>query len=212
MIKITFSKNSRPRHPQSNGVVEVVHKEIRRYVLLKFSDFNNNFDLKDVILEAINIHNHNIHTSTGFKPCDIINNTNEKKKKKVLDNINKSLKKFSNINDNIKEGDKVLINQFVHHSGKKLVISKFKPKSKLFKLPGTILSNYGGGLLAISIDVDNYEFNIGEEYLIESKLCTIIDKEKYDKLISEFESIKNNKQEKKNKERKFRKVIYPKDK
>ena len=94
-----------------------------------------------------------------------------------------SLKININNYDDIKEGDKVLINQFVYQSGKKLVVGKFKPKTNIFKLPCTILSNYGGDLLAISIDVDNYEFNKNEENLIESKLCTLIDKEKYDKII-----------------------------
>ena len=94
-----------------------------------------------------------------------------------------SLKININNYDDIKEGDKVLINQFVYQSGKKLVVGKFKQKTIIFKLPCTILSNYGGGLLAISIFLDNYEFNKNEEYLIESKLCTLIDKEKYDKII-----------------------------
>ena len=137
---------------------------------MKFSEYNNDFDLKDVILEANNIHKHKIYSSTDFRPCDIINNTNEDIQKKVLENLEKYLKINSNNYDDIKEGDKILLNQFVHHSGKKLVVGKFKPKDKIFKLPGTILSNYGGGLLKISIDVDNYEFNKGEEYLIDSKL------------------------------------------
>ena len=45
--------NSRLRHPQIDGVVEVLHKEIRQYVLMKYSEYNNVFDLKDVILEVI---------------------------------------------------------------------------------------------------------------------------------------------------------------
>ena len=76
---------------------------------MKFSEYNNDFDLKDVILKAINIHNHKVHSSTCFRPCDIINNINEDIQKKVLENIEKSLK-FNY--DDIKEGDKVLINQF----------------------------------------------------------------------------------------------------
>ena len=35
--------NRRPPHPQTNGVVKVLHKEIRRYVLMKFSEYNNVF-------------------------------------------------------------------------------------------------------------------------------------------------------------------------
>ena len=85
---------------------------------MKYSEYNNDFDLKDVILEAISIHNHKIHISTGFRPCYFIKNTNEDIQKKVLENIEKSLKINSNNYDDIKEGDKVLINQYVYHSGK----------------------------------------------------------------------------------------------
>ena len=47
-----------------------------------------------------------------------------------MENIEKSLKINNNNYDDIKEGDKVLINQYVHHSGKKLVVGKFKPKTR----------------------------------------------------------------------------------
>ena len=76
--------NSRPRHPQTNGVVEVVHKEIRKYVILKYSEFSNDFNLKDTLLEAVNIHNHNTHTTTGYKPIELINNNDDDIKKKFL--------------------------------------------------------------------------------------------------------------------------------
>ena len=49
---------SRPRHPQTNGVVEVVNKEIRKLVLIKFAEFEKDFDLKTTILDAIKAHNH----------------------------------------------------------------------------------------------------------------------------------------------------------
>ncbi len=81
---------------------------------MKFSEYNNDFDLKDVILEANNIHNHKIYSSSGFRPCDIINNTNED-----IQNIEKSLKFNSNNYNDIKERDKLLINQFVNHYEKK---------------------------------------------------------------------------------------------
>ena len=195
--------NSSSLNPQTNGVVEVVHKEIRQYVLMIYSEYNNNFDLKDVILEAINIHKHKIHSSTGYRTCDIINNTKEDIQKRLLENIENSLKINSNNYNDIKEGDKVLINQFLHHSWKKLVVGKFKPKDKIFKLSCTILNNYGGGLLVISIDVDNYEFNKGEEYLVNSKLCTLIYKEKYDKIICKNAPIKIGKKKRKIKQQNF---------
>ena len=88
---------SRPRHPQTNGVVEVVHKEIQKYVILKYSENSNDFNLKDSLLEAVNIHNHNTHTTTYYKPIDIINNNDDEEIKKiVLENIKKSLKLDNN--------------------------------------------------------------------------------------------------------------------
>ena len=68
---------------------------------MKYSDYNSDFDLKNVILEAINAHNHNINGSTGFRSCDIINNTNDEIKKKVLENIEKSLNYNRNNYDDI---------------------------------------------------------------------------------------------------------------
>ena len=58
---------------------------------MKFCEYNIDFDLKDVLLEAINIHNHNIHSSTGVRHLDI-NNINEDIQKKVLENIEKIFK------------------------------------------------------------------------------------------------------------------------
>jgi transposase len=83
---------SRPRHPQTNGVVEVVNKEIRKLVLIKYAEFEKDFDLKTTILDGFNAHNHNVHPTTGYKPCFIINNTEEEIEKKVLENIKKSIK------------------------------------------------------------------------------------------------------------------------
>ena len=41
-----------------------------------FSD-SNNFNLQNALLEAIDIHNNKIHTSTQFKPIDLINTKDE---------------------------------------------------------------------------------------------------------------------------------------
>ena len=129
----------------------------------------------------------------------IINYTNEDIKKEVLENIEKSLKYNKNNYDDIKEGDKILINQFVHHSGKKLVFGIFKKKNTIFKIPGTILLYYGSCFLYISIDIDTFQFNKGDEYIIESKLCTLISKDNCDKILSESSSIKSSKKENKKK-------------
>ena len=106
---------SRPHHPQTNGV----HKEIKKYVILKYAEDSKVFDLNNILLEDINTHNHNIHTTKGFKPIDIINNTGEEIKNKVLLNIEQSLKYNNNYYDNIITGNHILINKRVNKSGKK---------------------------------------------------------------------------------------------
>ena len=150
---------SRPHHPQSNGVIEVVHKEIRKKVILEFSDDNPNFNLKSVLIDAVNIHNHTIHTTTGFRLIDIINNSDENIMKQVLDNIEKFSKKSKEKYDNIIAGDHLLINANVHKSGKRLVLKKYKNKFRINKIPATVISNYNNGLFAVSIDFGNYELN-----------------------------------------------------
>ena len=205
--KITHIK-SKPRHPQTNGVVEIVHREIRKFIIIKYSEHDINFILKNVLLDAINCHNHNIHTSTGFRPCDLINNTDDNIRNLVLNNINKSLKNKNNDEEDIKIGNHILINQKVHLKGKKLVLAKFKAKDKLFKIPATIIAHYGGGLLAVKIDLSNYELEKGQECIIDYNLCSLIDETQWNKILTESEKDVNVKPKK---IKKFRKVNYPKD-
>ena len=186
----------------------LVHKEIRRYVIIKFSEYEKDFDLKNVLLEAINCPNHKVHSITGFRPCDIINNIDENIKTKVLDNIKKSLKiKELDDNNELKIGTHILINEKVHKKGKKLVLSKFTKKEKIFKIPGTILANYSGGLLAISIDIATYEFEKNEECIIEAKLCTLLTQTQWEKILRENEPKQEAKQKKSNKYRKYNKSL-----
>jgi hypothetical protein len=42
---ILYIKSS-PYHPQSNGIVEVTHKEIRIKILMDYSDDDTNFNFK----------------------------------------------------------------------------------------------------------------------------------------------------------------------
>lgn len=60
-----------PNYPQSNGVIEVAHKVIRHNVMIYYSENPLNFDLKNAILEAVDIHNNKIHTITKYKPIEL---------------------------------------------------------------------------------------------------------------------------------------------
>lgn len=99
-----------PYHPQTNGVVEVAHKEIRKIVIISYSENPDNFNLKLAILNSVEFHNSNIHTVTGYRPKDLIKNTDEDIYNKVIDNIQNKYKDIMEDNE-LKEDTHILINK-----------------------------------------------------------------------------------------------------
>ena len=85
-IKQIFSA---PLHPETNGVIEVSHKEIRKNVIINYSHNPYNFDLNNAVLDAIENHNQNIHTLTHYRPIDLLKNTDEDIYNEVIANIGK---------------------------------------------------------------------------------------------------------------------------
>ena len=68
-IKQVFSK---PYNPKSNGCIEASHKEIKQYINAKiYIDEKENFDLNEVLLNAIYTHNNSVHSMTNYKPVDL---------------------------------------------------------------------------------------------------------------------------------------------
>ena len=56
------------RHPTTNGVVEVVHKDIKNSLLAEKLKFKKNYDLNFSISNAARAHNTNIHSITKYSP------------------------------------------------------------------------------------------------------------------------------------------------
>jgi uncharacterized protein (UPF0210 family) len=83
---------SSSRHPQTNGVIEVAHRETRKYILNKILKNTNDNDLNDILLEADNIYNSNTHTITKYKLIDLIHNTDKSIYNIVIENIKNLLK------------------------------------------------------------------------------------------------------------------------
>jgi transposase InsO family protein len=48
---------SAPRHPETSGVIEVSHKEIRKNVIINYNHNPDNFDVNNAVLDAIENHN-----------------------------------------------------------------------------------------------------------------------------------------------------------
>ena len=113
-IKHIYSK---PSSPKSNGAVEASHKQIKKLILEKFyTSQENEFDLDDAILSAVNFHNNTVHSSTKYKPIFLRDITDINLINKVNENISQCITtalKYKNnylldkddyilINDNIK--------------------------------------------------------------------------------------------------------------
>ena len=147
-IKHIFSS---PHNPQANGIIEVSHKEIRKFVMINYSENPDNFNLQNVILEAIDVHNNKIHTVTKKKPIDLINTKDEKLIMEVLETIkefNKNIK--NNGADEVEVGTHVLIKKNCAKSGKRLIIRKLNIRD--INIIATITNTYGNGLYSIIID------------------------------------------------------------
>ena len=94
--------------------------------MIDYSNSTTTFDLKDSLLEAVNKHNHNIHTSTGYRPIDIINNTDEEIYLQVMENIKNKLNYANREHDDINIGTYLLVKPQVHKIGKRIIVKKMK--------------------------------------------------------------------------------------
>ena len=75
---------SSPQHPQTSGIVEVDHKEIRKNFIISNLENPDNFNLKLVLSNAVESHNSNIHTVTGYRSIDLIKYINQKMLQKIM--------------------------------------------------------------------------------------------------------------------------------
>ena len=63
--------HSSPYHPQTNGTVEVTHKEIQKYICFEFLKDKKNFNIQTALYNIIKIHKNKIHSTTKRIPKDI---------------------------------------------------------------------------------------------------------------------------------------------
>jgi hypothetical protein len=141
---------SSPRHPKSNGVVEVVHKEVRKNILSKINEIVDDVTFKNFIIECVNIHNNNIHTVTGFKQSYLLKNEDEDIYQEVIDNIKNKYKWLEREEDQnyvINIGDHLITKGVPYKLGKTL--KNRKTKFKTFKLPLTVVKNFNCGLIKL---------------------------------------------------------------
>lgn len=191
---------SSPRHPQTNGCVEIAHKETRKYILNIISENEKELDLTNILLDANKIHNYNVHTITRYRPVDLINNTDNDISKKVIDNINKKYKTNHLNLKTFEKGIRLRLKPGCYRIGRNI---KFrKAKSKYISIPATIEKDYDCGLLFINIDVNIYEFKLNEKYFIDSALVVILTEKQWKTIVNLCNKHYNDEEKEDNKENK----------
>ena len=174
---------SSPRHPQTNGVVEVVHKEVRKDIFYHINKIKNSIDFKNLLLDWVEIHNNNIH----FKPSFLINNQDQEIYDIVIEIIKKTYRILEDDEKEyliLKEGDHLLTKEGPYKLGKS--IKYIKTKVKTNKLPVTVIKNFTCGILKVKVDVDLYSFKKEETFYLDPKYTTIITKTEWKKVIDEI--------------------------
>ena len=178
---------STPRHPQTNGVVEIVHKEVRKNILNSIDLIIDKISFDNVILDSVKIHNENVHTITGFKPNFLIKNSDEE----IYNQVYANIKKIYNIDEEtnnefyvLEAGDHLITNNAPFKNGKTIVSKRVKTKT--LKLPLTVIKNYYCGIIQVKVDMDLYQFKKDENYLISPKNCKKINADEWKKVIDEI--------------------------
>ena len=68
--KITIN-HSKPRHPQTNGIVERLHKDIKKSLYVEKLIKKENYNIKIALQNSVFSHNNTICRSTKFKPIEL---------------------------------------------------------------------------------------------------------------------------------------------
>ena len=168
---------SAPYHPQTNGCCEVVHKEIKSYLLRKKEEKEDNFDLEIEIEEAIEFHNFRTIKSTGFKPIEIRHVVDKNIIEKVINNIIKSMKRKLKNKNKITKNTLLLLCPEIEIKNNVYVFKKQKSK-KQFIIPAIFIKYLNSNNISVKIMV-NYlkDLNLkrGDNINISSECCRIID-------------------------------------
>ena len=166
--------HSSPYHPQSNGVCEVVHKEIRKYIYTEFFKDKINFNIEDELFNIIKIHNNKIHSSTKRIPKDIRDIEDIEEIKEINEQIIKTLSKKNKNYDLIDFTKKYVIDYNKLYINKDKILrkkGKFKKPKKIIKLPIEIISEYDEDFIELIIIVKKTfkEFEDNKSYIISTE-------------------------------------------
>ena len=179
--------HSSPYHPQTNGVVEVTHKEIQKYIYAEFIKNKNNFILGDALFNIIKIHNNKIHSTTKRIPKDIKDLEDQEEIEEIKKEIISTLMKKN------KHMDIVDLKKYYVFDDKFIIIVKGRLERKKQNLKKAKKSNKVPiSIINLGSDEDEYiieikktigKFEEGEIYSININLLEEVDKKLWNNLL-----------------------------
>jgi hypothetical protein len=170
---------SRVYHPQSNGAVEAVHKDVRKYLITEYNKKKKKFNIEISLEEFIIYHNNNIHSSTKRKPIDIKDLDDLDEIDEINMNIIKSMSRKIKDEINIKEDDLLLLTDNIIVNKNNIKI-RYKNGKNNYVIPCRFKSFKNNSLVTIIIDIDYKNIlNRGKEYLCDHNLLNIVEEFAY---------------------------------
>ena len=178
--------HSSPFHPQTNGVCEAVHKEIRKYIYNKYNNQEEEFNIEEELFNITKIHNNKIHSTTKQIPKEIRDIDDLEEIKKINAEIEKTLqaknKKYDNINSN---KNYVFDYNKVYKSSGKIYKKKGKyNKKNICKIPVIALCEVNEGEeYVIEIQKTFKNFKKGDSYVISIELLEEVNNNLWNNLL-----------------------------
>ena len=158
-----------PYKPNSQDVVEIVHKTIKTGLILRKLNNTKNFDLKEALEETVKAYNDTIHSVTKATPLEIFWSTNKKFIKSIKKNIVNYYDKRSKNSFQLELDDKVLINtnimvKKIKKDNIKLIEkNKVKNEKSLYLIRASIVKILSAGIYDVLISDDYEEYNLKKD-------------------------------------------------
>ena len=151
--KIKYIRSA-PYHPQTNGCVEALHKQIKKYLLDEYEKKLDKFNIDVSLIDAINYHNSTVHTITKYEPNFLRNITNESLIEEVVNNIVNCMKRKIKKNKILPKNTLLLLNEEIELKGNFYVLKKNKPANK-FTIPALLIKYINNNNISIKVLVNN---------------------------------------------------------
>ena len=175
------------RHPTTNGVVEVVHKDIISSILSEKLVKKNKYDINFAVANAVRTHNTNVHSITKYSPEYLFHHNSEEISKEIENKMKKSQVQRKKENDPILPKSKVLLSTRYVKRGNILSI-KFGQTGKRI-IPGIVEKEGFGNNYPVLVSVNYKDLIKGNIYYVDYRLVKESENI-YNRIMKNFDKLK----------------------